>query len=85
MSADCLSPASGCIAKARRVPSGLIAGSTSLSGPEVIATKRTDEGDGLSGAGREARTKTTAPTTAASVIEAADEDPICLAAWLVTV
>ena len=59
------------IANASRAPSGLIAGSASLSGPEVSATNRTDADGDSSGVDRDASAKTTAPSTAASVMAAA--------------
>src|SRR5688572_26751971 len=71
MSAGPLSLGSGRIAKARRLPSGLSAGSVSLSGPEVIATKRTDSGTGSPDDGRSANAYTTAPRAAASASDAA--------------
>src|SRR5215203_4392989 len=65
-----VSPGAGRIEKARRAPSGLIAGSVSFSGPDVIATKRTEDDDGSTGVGRDASANTTALSTPARTIEA---------------
>src|SRR5918993_1541715 len=65
-----VSAGAGRIEKARRAPSGLIAGSVSFRGPDVIATNRTEDDDGSTGAGRDASANTTALSTPASTMEA---------------
>ena len=73
MSAWPVSPGPGRIAKARRAPSGLIAGSVSLRGPEVIATKRTDDGDGRSARAGTRAHRPRRRATAARAIDAATD------------